>query len=401
MNVHQWQLTDVLLHLWASDASEAITGILKKAIYEKQVSLTARGILCLICMDQETVFTIESIKQYSDRNTKRSVRKALQELEDKDFLMRVKTQQYRGETVIMPTFRVHKDKNFTTVSNEFIKDKRLSLKGKGLLITMFSLPNDWDYSERGLTCICKEGRDSIHSTLKELEEYGYLSRKKRRDAQGHIIDVEYNIYEHLSDNPDLVQNGKKPDLVNPAMDEPDTEAPAMGNPRLESPAMGYPYPENPRQLNTKQSKTKKQSTYESNPIQPNPYKEERNGKEEYAKRKLYEEIIKENISYDLLIKEHPYDRQVIEQLMELIVDTVSTSRGVIRVARDDVPAEVVRSRMMKLDSEHILYVIETLQENTSQIKNIKQYMLTSLYNAPLTIDSYYVARVNHDMAQTE
>lgn len=137
MNVHQWQLTDVLLHLWASDASEAVTGILKKAIYEKQVSLTARGILWLICMDQETVFTIESIKQYSDRNTKRSVRKALQELEDKDFLMRVKTQQYRRETVIMPTFRVHKDKNFTTVSNEFIKDKRLSLKGKGLLIRVY------------------------------------------------------------------------------------------------------------------------------------------------------------------------------------------------------------------------------------------------------------------------
>lgn len=294
----------------------------------------------------------------------------------------------------MPVFRMHKEKDFTTVLNDFIKDRKLSLKGKGLMITMLSLPDNWDFSERGLSAICKEGREAIHNTLKELEELGYLVRRQLRDERGLLIDVEYNIYERsvLRNN----QNAKKPATGYPAAAEPAPDRPAAVLPDTGIPAAG-----NPNQVNTHQSNTKKSNTHKANPIESTPSGSERNGTDGITKRILYEEIIKENIGFDLLIKEHPLDREMIEEITELLLDTVCSARKTIRVAGDDVPVEAVRSRLLKIDGEHIQYVIDCLKENTTAIRNIKQYMLASLYNAPLTMGNYYLSRVNHDMAEAE
>ena len=112
---------------------------------------------------------------------------------------------------------------------------------------------------------------------------------------------------------------------------------------------------------------------------------------------VYREIIKENIDYDILLSDMPYDRDRLEEILELMVETVCSTKKLIRVAGADYPADVVRSRLMKLNSEHIKFVFDCLKENTTKIRNIKQYLLTTLYNAPTTIGNYYSALVQHDL----
>ena len=112
---------------------------------------------------------------------------------------------------------------------------------------------------------------------------------------------------------------------------------------------------------------------------------------------LYRDILKENIEYDRLVAESPQDQEAVDEIVELMTDTLCTNRDTIRIARDDKPAEAVRSRFLKLRGEHIRYVLECLRTNTAEIRNIRQYLLSALYNAPMTMTSYYQAQVNHDM----
>ena len=116
-----------------------------------------------------------------------------------------------------------------------------------------------------------------------------------------------------------------------------------------------------------------------------------------AERRSYENYFREAIEFDFLLQQYPYDRETLHEILDLLVDTVCTKREYIRVASDDKPSDVVKSRLMKLDSGHIQYVMECLKENTTDVRNIKQYLLAALYNAPGTISSYYSAKVKHDM----
>ena len=114
-------------------------------------------------------------------------------------------------------------------------------------------------------------------------------------------------------------------------------------------------------------------------------------------RETYREIVLENIDYDILIEDPKMDREQLDEIAELIVDTVCSARKTIRIAGDDYPAEVVKSRFLKLDSSHVQYVMDCMRDNTTYVRNIKKYLLASLYNAPSTINSYYSSLVQHDM----
>ena len=111
----------------------------------------------------------------------------------------------------------------------------------------------------------------------------------------------------------------------------------------------------------------------------------------HTDNKEYRELILENIEYDYLIQNHRLDRDRLDELVELMVDTVCSNREMIRIAGDDYPAEVVKSRFLKLNSSHIEYVLDRMRENTTYVRNIKKYLLAALYNAPATIDSYYTS----------
>lgn len=111
----------------------------------------------------------------------------------------------------------------------------------------------------------------------------------------------------------------------------------------------------------------------------------------------YRNYFLEQLEFDNLLGEYPYDTDTLNEIMELLVETVCSKRECIRVCGEDKPTEVVKSRLMKLTNEHICYVMDSLKENTTKVRNIKQYLLAVLYNAPITISSYYSALVNHDL----
>jgi len=289
----------------------------------------------------------------------------------------------------MAVFRIEKTRDYTVMANHHLRNTALSLKAKGLLSLMLSLPEDWDYTTKGLARICRDGVDSICSTIKELEEHGYVERRRIRNEKGQMTTVEYIIMEQ-----------PKPPL--PEQEKPKRENPALDNPVLGKPEQVSPERENPDQLNTKKSSNQKSNTdlsitNISNPIQSNPYEPQAADGIGMDARETYREIILENIEYDIIIQDRQLDRDRLDEIVELLVDTVCSARKTIRVAGDDFPAEVVKSRLLKLDSEHIRYVLDCMKNNTTYVRNIKKYLLAALFNAPSTIDNYYSSLVNHDM----
>jgi len=113
----------------------------------------------------------------------------------------------------------------------------------------------------------------------------------------------------------------------------------------------------------------------------------------------YYDFFYEKLEYDILLEDRHLDFELLKEILELIVDTVCSRRKTIRIASDDKPTEVVKSRFMKLTSEHITFVVDCLERNTTKVRNIRQYLLAAIYNAPLTMDAYYGAAVRHDFPQ--
>ena len=292
----------------------------------------------------------------------------------------------------MAVFRIEKTRDYTVMSNHHLRDKSLSLKAKGLLSLMLSLPEEWDYTTKGLARICKDGVDSICAGVRELEEQGYVIRERVRNANGQLGAIEYTILE-------------QPRQPEPEREKPGRENPVQANPVLDNPVLGKPEQENPAQLNTKESskdKSKKDlsSTEGSNPILSSPQTprgSDRAGRDWMRERESYRELILENIEYDYLCREFSTYREDLDEIVELMVETVCAKRKTTRIAGSDFPHEVVRSRFLKLDSEHIRFVMDGMQKNTTEVRNMKQYLLAVLFNAPTTISNHYTVQVNHDM----
>ena len=270
----------------------------------------------------------------------------------------------------MAVFRIEKTRDYTVMSNYHLRDRSLSLKAKGLLSLMLSLPEDWDYTMKGLARICKDGIDSISGGIRELEAHGYLVRARVRNENGQLGSIEYTILEQ-----------PKEPAQTPA---PIREKPIRENPIQVKPMLDAPIQENPAQLNTKEQK-KEITKNVSNPIRT------------ADEREQYRALIRENIEYDILAKNNPADRIRLDELVELMLDTVCSKRSSIRIAGDEFPTEVVKSRFLKLEAQHIQYVLDSLKDNPPHIRNIKKYLLAALYNAPLTIENYYAAQINHDL----
>ena len=296
----------------------------------------------------------------------------------------------------MAVFRVERNTGYTVMSNHHLRNKELTLKAKGLLSQMLSLPEDWDYTLAGLSHINREKIDAIREAVRELERAGYIVRSRERDEKGRLRGADYVIYEQpqLPPTPDL------PTLENPTQEKPTLEKPTQENPmQLNKDIQRTDLP------NKEKSNTDIQSTH-SIPIHspnPSPFEgaaqpPERKRKEPNDAYRVYEEIIKDNICYDILKQDMPYDHDRIDEIVVLILETVCTRRRTIRIAGDDYPAELVKSKFMKLDSEHIRFVLDCMRENTTKIRNIKQYLRAALFNAPSTIGNYYTSLVAHDMA---
>ena len=301
------------------------------------------------------------------------------------------------------------------MSNHHLRNKELSLKAKGLLSQMLSLPEDWDYTLAGLSHINREKIDAIREAVKELEKAGYIVRSRERDEKGRLRGADYVIYEQPQPRePEAATSGGQP----PILDLPTLENPTLDNPTLEKPTQEKPTLENPTQLNKEIQKTNLPNKEKLNTdvssthsipfhsLNPLPYEQDEAAAPPERKRteaktnsaiEIYREIIKENIDYDILIQDPKMDKDRLDEIVEIMLETVCTARKTIRIAGDDYPAELVKSKFMKLNSSHVEFVLDCMRENTTKIRNIKQYLKAVLFNAPSTIDSYYTALVNHDL----
>ncbi|HIQ81557.1 MAG TPA: helix-turn-helix domain-containing protein [Candidatus Pullichristensenella stercorigallinarum] len=455
----------------------------------------------------------------------------------------------------MAVFRVQKTGNFTIMANHHLRDRTLSLKAKGLLSVLLSLPETWEYSVAGLAKILREGVGSISSGLKELEAAGYVRRRQRRDARGRMADTEYEVYEvpclHASGAADgPVENLCKNGAVGPsgAAESPDVGGPPADEPATENPGAENPHAESAPQINTDSEKTEKSNKQESNHNPSHPLGEaggqapagrpgaeeagglaevgmvglgdcecegladtgmagagghgrgglaedgmvglgdcERGGLADFGtagaggyEREVLEgfgavlagvgmraagaaqeveracggdgerlaevgtadlvgraggdlaeagavglddceyggltdfgaagalagggarqvarmrEAVREKLGYDCIVTDE--NRERLDGIVELVTETLCSRRASIRVAGEEYPAAVVKERLWRLNSLHIQYVFECLENTTSYIRNIRQYLLATLFNAPVTKDSYYDARARRDRA---
>ena len=196
----------------------------------------------------------------------------------------------------MAVFRVEKNKGYTVMSNHHLRNKELTLKAKGLLSQMLSLPENWDYTLAGLSHINKESIDAIRTAVLELEKAGYIERSQGRDEKGKMTAITYTIYEQPI----------SPVLENPTSDKPILEKPKADNPISENPTQLNKDIQN-TDLSKKEERNKDGLNTDSIPIlspDPSPLEKslpEQDGKEEKDAYKIYEEIIKDNIEYEHLI----------------------------------------------------------------------------------------------------
>lgn len=280
----------------------------------------------------------------------------------------------------MAVFRVEKTKDFTVMSNHHLRNTELSLKAKGLLSLMLSLPEDWDYTTKGLAHICRDGVDSITTALKELERHGYLTRQRLRNENGQLGDIEYTIHEKPVTG---VKQGVSPKRENPR----------QVNPRQAKPEQAEPEQENPAQLNTNRSNTNSEKTYPPNTQGENPYPSI-HLRERQGDVAAIRDSVRSQIGYDCLVT--PYNRDRMDEIVELMVEILCTGRETITISGAEYPAELVRERMRKINSMHIEYIFGCLEQNASRVRNIKKYLLTTLFNAPATMGNYYDAQVRYD-----
>ena len=272
----------------------------------------------------------------------------------------------------MSTFRVNKNVNYTVMSNHHLQDKRLSLKAKGLLSYMLSLPDDWDYSLKGLTTGCRDGIDSVRSAVHELEDGGYLCRSKVRDARGRIVDYNYEVFE-------LPQKESAEDVPVPASDSPSSENPTSGFPTLE----------NPIQQNTNKQNTKRQSTNLSGQTA------ETEDFDQMATRVRAE--FREKLEIDILAKR--YAPEMLQELLDNIVEMYCCPLRTQYIGKQAQTTKAIRLRLDKLTSQHVEYIFDVMANTTQPIKNIMAYLRTTILNAPTTMEHYYQAQGNWLTAQ--
>lgn len=313
--------------------------------------------------------------------------------------------------------------NYTKMSNIHLRDERLSLKAKGLLSLMYSLPVDhWQFSIRGLAAICKDGVDSVREGIRELEKNGYVTRFRERKENGRMGEAVYTIYEKPLDAEDKPVADPSPAQAEehsaakapvqpvpcaPAF--PVREKPVLEKPTQVIPSAAAPSLVQPAHLNTYGSINQKEKlgfnpamsylnpsiVHPSIPVCSAMMRS--TGIEGLQKRLTLRQLtfrVKEQIEYDIL--KDSLNADDLDNIVSIMVEVYSANCQYFTISRKQYPLELVHQRFDQLTSSHIEYVFDSLETSRSSVRNIKQYLLTTLFNAPATFSSYYSAQVRHD-----
>ena len=245
--------------------------------------------------------------------------------------------------------RFRKKKSFSTISNYLIRDENISLRAKGLyaLIQSYVTLDDFTLYKGYLVTKCKEGKAAFDVAWRELKTAGYLKQYRINTQDGFVY--EYDL-----------------------LDSPYTDFPDMENPSMESPCMGTPSMENRGDIN---------NTLYNNTILNN----------NHINHIYHINDVMDMIGYDTFNHE---DVSQVREIAQLMTDVLNTPDGkYLRIAKDFVPAEQVKERFLSINQFHVGYVIECMKQSKTKINNIKNYLLTALYNAPETMSTYYQNRI--------
>ena len=279
----------------------------------------------------------------------------------------------------MAVFRVERTRDYTVMCNCHLRDSNLSLKAKGLLSMMLSLPEEWNYTTRGLATICKEGVDAIGKALKELELAGYIVRRQLRGKDGRISDTEYTIFE-------------RPQTEEPDTPSPYTEKPYMVKPDLDSPSLENPEQLNKDILNTQKSNTDRSNTHSFFPSEST-YEPAAEGMTDGC---FERNTIRDQIDYFAI--GNRYDQTQLDELVEIMLEVKLNRSPTIKIGRDaEYPTSYVQQRFEQINAMHIENVMDGIRENTTRVWNTRAYLLAALFNSVSTIDNHYAMLVNHDL----
>lgn len=303
-------------------------------------------------------------------------------------------------------FRVEKTANYTVMSNTHLKDRRLSYKSKGLLSVILSLPPDWDYTITGLAVIAADGVDSVKTAVRELEQYGYVTRTQLRDEFGRMAQNEYRVYENPADNPDYVPSEQNAPDDNAAQNKPKKNSkrnffvsPSAENPQAVTPTAGNTQADTIIKLNKNILNTDA-SIHSFTPAQEREDRTELPDKgrkvSSAAERELYSEIIRENICFEDEFTDSINDCDQVNELVSIMTDVVCSSSPTIRVNGEEVAQEVVKECFLTLTSEEIDYVLYALRKNAGRIGNMRSYLITTLYNSKSTLSNFYANMAHND-----
>lgn len=258
-------------------------------------------------------------------------------------------------------FRVEKTSNYTVMSNYHLRDKRLTLKAKGLLCYILSLPDDWDYTLDGLKAKHPDGKTAIRSCINNLEKAGYLRRRQTVNSNGQFSKNEYFVYEKpISESP----SSGFPTTVNPTTDNPSTEKPIS---------------ENQTQPNTNIQNTNQQNTYSTN-YQPTNCGWSGRSKDECI------EYLKERFEYEELI--YTIDQDDLDEALSIMADAYCSSFPFFKIEGKSIPRESVVARLDEINEFNIAYVYDFLENEGIKPRKRKPYILSMLYCANKKQDKY-------------
>lgn len=299
------------------------------------------------------------------------VRRSLNELEERKYLLRKQHTDSKGRfshneyLVAEHIF----DEGFTIIDNRVVRDKSLTLRALGIFAKMSSLPQIWKYTTEGLCKLCKCGITAIRSALKSLEAAGHIIRKRLRDAKGRLCGASYSLV-HMA-------NFERPDKKVSTCTVPDAENLTTGKPTTEKPT------------------AEKRTLYKNTRIKNTGIKI--SSILFRKKERIGREIVLEQLDYSYLRKKHIAQAEQMQELVELVIETRCAKRKTTRIAGADFPHEMVQQRFSQLTASHIDFVMENLSKSTADVRNIKQYLLTCLFNSVATINNSVSVQVNHDM----
>lgn len=275
----------------------------------------------------------------------------------------------------MAFYRLNKTRNYTVMSNYHLRDQRLSLKAIGLMSKMLSYSDGWNFSTAGLVSMCKEEESAIKSALRELEACGYLRRSRERDSKGRMGGTLFEIYEQPQ------EEEKDPQSENPQVENPQVENPPVDSDNI----CIY--------NNIHESKDERISKDIRSIRNTNKRNTKLIDRWDARAREQYEQVLRENLCMDIIEQDNQVDQDIAHELFDVALDTVCMGAETVRINRADIPHEVVKSRLLKLNDFHLRYVIDAIK-TAPPVRNVRGYMLTALYNAPITMETYYTTQIN-------